>query len=95
MKKYFSKLAAGFLALAMVLGMTLAHLPSLDVLAAPVTMAHLKAGSGNGNGHFGSSNPEAFVLSDGNYTGGAVQLSHQAGKREKRDEAQDCYEICG
>ena len=69
MKKYFSKLAAGFLALAMVLGMTLAHLPSLDVLAAPVTMAHLKAGSGNGNGHFGSSNPEAFVLSDGNYTG--------------------------
>ena len=27
-------------------------------------VAHLKAGSGNGNGHFGSATPEAFVLSD-------------------------------
>ena len=38
--------------------------PSLHVLAAPKTMAHIKAGSGNGNGHFGSANPELFVLSD-------------------------------
>ncbi|MGG7141957.1 endo-alpha-N-acetylgalactosaminidase family protein [Clostridium nigeriense] len=38
--------------------------PSLSVLAAPKTMAHIKAGSGNGNGHFGSTNPELFVLSD-------------------------------
>ncbi len=38
--------------------------PSLHVLAEPKTMAHIKAGSGNGNGHFGSANPELFVLSD-------------------------------
>lgn len=38
--------------------------PSLSVLAAPKTMAHIKAGSGNGNGHFGSTSPELFVLSD-------------------------------
>lgn len=38
--------------------------PSLHVLAAPKTMAHIKAGSGNGNGHFGSEKPELFVLSD-------------------------------
>ena len=38
--------------------------PSLHVLAAPKTMAHIKAGSGNGNGHFGNDKPEAFVLSD-------------------------------
>ena len=39
-------------------------LPSLHVLAATKMVAHLKAGSGNGNGHFGSATPEAFVLSD-------------------------------
>lgn len=38
--------------------------PSLHVLAAPKTMAHIKSGSGNGNGHFGSEKPELFVLSD-------------------------------
>lgn len=38
--------------------------PSLHVLAAIKMVAHLKAGSGNGNGHFGSATPEAFVLSD-------------------------------
>ncbi|WP_300384093.1 carboxypeptidase regulatory-like domain-containing protein [Clostridium sp.] len=41
-------------------------LPSLQVLAAPKMMAHLKSGSGNGNGHFGSEKPEAFVLSGEN-----------------------------
>lgn len=41
-------------------------LPSLHVLAAPKIAAHIKAGSGNGNGHFGSTTPEAFVLSDKN-----------------------------
>ena len=41
-------------------------LPSLQSLAAPKMMAHLKSGSGNGNGHFGSENPEAFLLSDEN-----------------------------
>ncbi|GAA0083683.1 endo-alpha-N-acetylgalactosaminidase family protein [Clostridium sp. CTA-7] len=39
-------------------------LPSLHVLAAPKIVGHIKAGSGNGNGHFGSATPEAFVLSD-------------------------------
>ena len=39
-------------------------LPSLHVLATTKMVAHLRAGSGNGNGHFGSATPEAFVLSD-------------------------------
>lgn len=41
-------------------------LPALQPLAAPKMMAHLKSGSGNGNGHFGSEKPEAFILSDKN-----------------------------
>lgn len=54
------------LAVAMVLTTVMAYLPSLEVLAAPImeNMAHLKSGSGNANGHFGNSAPEAFVLSD-------------------------------
>ena len=32
-------------------------MPSLDVLAAPKMMAHLKAGSGNANEHFGGAKP--------------------------------------
>ena len=38
--------------------------PSLNVLATDSVIAHLKASESNGNGHFGSNNPEAFVLSD-------------------------------
>lgn len=54
------------LAVAMVLTTVMTYLPSLEVLAAPITknMAHLKSGSGNANGHLGSSTPEAFILSD-------------------------------
>ena len=63
MKKSFKKIAASILALAMILGTVLSWLPSWDVLAAPETMGYLKAGSGNGNGHFGGEKPEAFVLS--------------------------------
>ena len=40
----------------------LGYLPPVNVQAATKSMAHLK--SGNGNGHFGSTNPEALVLSD-------------------------------
>ena len=37
----------------------------MEVKAAPITknMAHLASGAGNGNGHFGGTSPEAFVLS--------------------------------
>ena len=64
MKKFWKKLTASFLVMAMVCTTLFGALPSLEVLAAPKMMAHLKAGSGNGNGHFGSGNPEAFILSD-------------------------------
>ena len=38
-----------------------------------ITMAHLTSGPGNGNGHFGGSKPEAFVLSeDASLTSGAI-----------------------
>ena len=63
MKKLSRKLAAGFLALAMVLTTALPYLPSIDVFAASKTMAHIVSGAENGNGHFGSATPEAFALS--------------------------------
>ena len=66
MKKAWKSLASLMLAVAMVLTTVMTYLPSLEVLAAPImkNMAHLQSGSGNANGHFGSSTPEAFILSD-------------------------------
>ena len=66
MKKAWKSLAASVLAAAMVITSAMTYLPSLEVLAAPIMkeMAHLKSGSGNANGHFGSTTPEAFILSD-------------------------------
>lgn len=66
MKKAWKSLASVMLAVAMVLTTVMTYLPSLEVLAAPImkNMAHLQSGSGNANGHFGSSTPEAFILSD-------------------------------
>lgn len=64
MKKWMKKLSAVVLAVAMVCMTFLNYMPSLEVLAAPKMMAHLKAGSGNANEHFGGAKPEAFVLSD-------------------------------
>ena len=63
MKKLSKKLAAGFLAFAMVLTTALPYLPSIDAFAASKTMAHIVSGAENGNTHFGGSKPEAFVLS--------------------------------
>lgn len=50
----------------MLLTTVMSYLPSLEVLAAPITkqMAQLTSGSGNGNGHFGAADAEAFILSD-------------------------------
>lgn len=66
MKKVWKSLASVMLAVVMVITTMMTYLPSLEVLATPITknMAHLKAGSGNGNGHFGGGTPEAFILSD-------------------------------
>ena len=64
MKKWMKKLSAVVLAIAMVCTTFFSYMPSLEVLAAPKMMAHLKAGSGNANEHFGGAKPEAFVLSD-------------------------------
>ena len=66
MKRAWKSLASVMLAAAMVVTTVMAYLPSLEVLAAPIMkeMAHLKSGSGNANGHFGSATPEAFILSD-------------------------------
>lgn len=69
MKKLMKKLSAVLLVAAMVCTTFLSYMPLLDVLAAPKMMAHLKAGSGNANGHFGSATPEAFVLSSQKVTG--------------------------
>ena len=62
MRKVFRKTLAFLLAIAMVSATLLQAAP---VQAAPITktMAHLVAGENNGNGHFGGSTPEAFVLS--------------------------------
>ena len=53
MKKLSKKLAAGFLAFAMVLTTALPYLPSIDAFAASKTMAHIVSGAENGNTHFG------------------------------------------
>ena len=68
------KMLAFVLTFAMILSAFLGYLPSFSQKAmaaeTPVYMAHLKSGAGNGNGHFGSNNPEAFALSDAaNVTG--------------------------
>lgn len=57
MKKFMKKLSAIMLVAAMVCTTFLSYMPSLDVLAAPKMMAHLKAGSGNANEHFGGAKP--------------------------------------
>lgn len=51
--------------MAMVSAVLISNIPA-SILAAMTTkdMAHLKAGSTNGNAHFGGDKPEAFVLSD-------------------------------
>ena len=54
MKKLSKKLAAGFLAFAMVLTTALPYLPSIDAFAASKTMAHIVSGAENGNTHFQS-----------------------------------------
>lgn len=79
MKKFWKKLTASILAAAMICTMVIGALPSLDVLAAPKTMAHLKAGSGNGNGHFGSAAPEAFVLSNQVYSDESFEFALKLG----------------
>ena len=62
-KGKFKRIVATMVAFTMILTCLL---PSLQSLAAPKMMAHLKSGSGNGNGHFGGEKPEAFILSDKN-----------------------------
>ena len=59
------RITAAALAVIMVCSMFLGHLPENVFAAETKTMAHLKAGSGNNNGHFGNTSrePEAFVLS--------------------------------
>lgn len=66
MSKFMKKCAVSILTAAVVLTTVMPYLPALEVLAAPITkkMAQLTSGSGNGNGHFGALNAEAFVLSD-------------------------------
>ena len=61
MKKKWNKVTAALLMLVMVVTTVLGAAPALSVKAEPVTMGHLKSGSGNANGHFGSATPEAFV----------------------------------
>lgn len=60
------KMIAALIAMAMICTAFLGYLPPVQALAAveTKTMAHLKAGDGNGNSHFGGTEPEAFVLSD-------------------------------
>jgi endo-alpha-N-acetylgalactosaminidase len=59
-------------------------LPSLHVLAAPKIVAHIKAGSGNGNGHLGSTTPEAFVLSDKkDITNESISFQMKVGSEKK------------
>lgn len=60
-KGKFKRTIAAMVAFTMILTCLL---PSLQPLAATKMMAHLKSGSGNGNGHFGGEKPEAFLLSD-------------------------------
>ncbi len=67
MRKTGRKITSFVLALAMMLSTVLASVPAMVVHADTKEMAHLTAGTGNGNGHFGAGtdNPaEAFILSD-------------------------------
>lgn len=65
MKHAGKKWTATIVALAMICSLALSGLAPLHVMAAEIkTMAHLKAGSENGNSHFGGVAPEAFILSD-------------------------------
>lgn len=83
MKKARNKLIAALLVIAMCCTTFMSALPSLDVLAAGSTVAHLKAGSGNGNNHFGGAKPEAFVLSDrGDITNEDVSFQFKLGSEK-------------
>ncbi len=66
MKRMGKKAIAAILSFVMVASVAFTYLPSLQSMAAPIkkVMSHLAAGENNGNGHFGSSVPEAFVLSE-------------------------------
>lgn len=66
MTRYLKKIMVKLIAAAMLLTTVMSYLPSLEVLAAPITkqMAQLTSCSGNGNGHFGAADAEAFILSD-------------------------------
>lgn len=64
MRRERKRLLAAMLAFVMVFMTFGGQISTLNVQAATTkTMAHLKAGSGNGNGHFNGTS-EAFVLSD-------------------------------
>lgn len=62
MKKKWNKVTAALLMLVMVVTTVLGAAPALSVKAEPVTMGHLKSGSGNANGHFGSATPGTFCF---------------------------------
>lgn len=66
MKRTGKKAIAAILSFVMVASVAFTYLPSLQSMAAPIkkVMSHLAAGENNGNGHFGSDVPEAFVLSE-------------------------------
>ncbi len=96
MKKLSRKLAAGFLALAMVLTTALPYLPSIDVFAASKTMAHIVSGAENGNGHFGSATPEAFALSpDATFTNEDFSSTLKTWQCTVRYACKGCPEIQG
>ena len=96
MKKLSRKLAAGFLALAMVLTTALPYLPSIDVFAASKTMAHIVSGAENGNGHFGSATPEAFALSpDATFTNEDFSSTLKLGSAQSDTRARVVLEIQG
>ena len=63
MKKKLKNIVSSLLAIVMILSVVMSNWTATEVHAAE-TMAHLKAGSANGNEHFGGGKPEAFVLSD-------------------------------
>ena len=85
MKRIAKKFASLILVFAMVCTAFVGYLPSLDVLAAPKKMAHLKAGSGNGNAHFGGNTPEAFVLSDkDNIRGEDLSVQFKVASEQKK-----------
>lgn len=83
MKKWMKKLSAVLLVAAMVCTTFLSYMPSLDVLAAPKMMAHLKAGSGNANEHFGGAKSEAFVLSSQKVTNEDLSATVQLASESK------------